>query len=133
MYRKDAFELEAAIGMYKSTNHRFRGITIFCRRDATISHNVAAASKRNAEREGPGSFRQSFRFDRSSLCRLVSLCAAIRASLRSGLGLPAWRPTAPSIFMLRQAVTGVEAGKIRRPRVKARMRPFGRRSLIRSG
>jgi hypothetical protein len=52
MYRKDAFELEAAIGMYKSTNHRFRGITIFRRRDATVSHNVAAASKRNAESEG---------------------------------------------------------------------------------
>lgn len=46
MYRKDAFEQEAAIGMWKSTNHRFRGITIFCRRNAPISHNVAAASRR---------------------------------------------------------------------------------------
>ncbi|MGA9868569.1 MAG: hypothetical protein WBQ75_19250 [Acetobacteraceae bacterium] len=46
MYRKDAFEQEAAIGMWKSTNHRFRGITIFCRRDAAVSHNVAAASRR---------------------------------------------------------------------------------------
>lgn len=34
MYRKDAFALEAAIGMWKSTNHRFRGITIFRRQDA---------------------------------------------------------------------------------------------------
>jgi hypothetical protein len=31
MYRKDAFEPEAVIGMWKSTNHRFRGITIFRR------------------------------------------------------------------------------------------------------
>ena len=32
MYRKDAFQVEATIGMWKSTNHRFRGITIFQRR-----------------------------------------------------------------------------------------------------
>ena len=31
MYRKDAFVVEATIGMWKSTNHRFRGITIFRR------------------------------------------------------------------------------------------------------
>lgn len=31
MYRKDAFAVDAAIGMWKSTNHRFRGITIFRR------------------------------------------------------------------------------------------------------
>jgi hypothetical protein len=49
MYRKDAFEQEAVIGMVKSTNHRFRVITVFRRRDAAISHNVAAAIKR---REG---------------------------------------------------------------------------------
>lgn len=46
MYRKDAFEQEAAIGMWKSTNHRFRGITIFRRRDAAMSHNVASAARR---------------------------------------------------------------------------------------
>jgi hypothetical protein len=33
MYRKDEWDIEAAIGMYKSTNHRFRGITIFRRRE----------------------------------------------------------------------------------------------------
>ncbi len=33
MYRKDAFDVEATIGMWKSTNHRFRGITIFRRRE----------------------------------------------------------------------------------------------------
>lgn len=32
MYRKDTFSVEATIGMWKSTNHRFRGITIFRRR-----------------------------------------------------------------------------------------------------
>lgn len=32
MYRKECFALEAAIGMWKSTNHRFRGITVFRRR-----------------------------------------------------------------------------------------------------
>ena len=48
MYRKDRFEQEAAIGMWKSTNHRFRGITIFGRRDAALSPNVAAAIKRKA-------------------------------------------------------------------------------------
>jgi hypothetical protein len=31
MYRKDIFAIDAAIGMWKSTNHRFRGITIFHR------------------------------------------------------------------------------------------------------
>lgn len=48
MYRKDAFEQEATISMWKSTYHRFRGITIFCRRDAAISHNVTAAINRKA-------------------------------------------------------------------------------------
>lgn len=33
MYRKDAFALEAVIGMVKSTNHRFRVICIFERKD----------------------------------------------------------------------------------------------------
>jgi hypothetical protein len=32
MYRKDAFDIEAVIGMVKSTNHRFRVITVFRRR-----------------------------------------------------------------------------------------------------
>jgi hypothetical protein len=46
MYRKDAFDQEGVIGMVKSTNHRFRVVTIFRRRDAEVSHNVAAAMKR---------------------------------------------------------------------------------------
>lgn len=32
MYRKDVFDIEAVIGMVKSTNHRFRVVTVFCRR-----------------------------------------------------------------------------------------------------
>ncbi len=32
MYRKDEWEIEAVIGMVKSTNHRFRVVTIFRRR-----------------------------------------------------------------------------------------------------
>jgi hypothetical protein len=34
MYRKDVFSIEAVIGMVKSTNHRFRVVTIFCRQPA---------------------------------------------------------------------------------------------------
>lgn len=34
MYRKDTYAMEAVIGMVKSTNHRFRVITVFQRRDA---------------------------------------------------------------------------------------------------
>ena len=51
MYRKDRFDQEGAIGMWKSTNHRFRGITIFRRRDAAVSSNVAAAMKRRSGAE----------------------------------------------------------------------------------
>lgn len=32
MYRKDMFNIEAVIGMVKSTNHRFRVVTVFGRR-----------------------------------------------------------------------------------------------------
>lgn len=51
MYRKDFFEQEAAIGMWKSTNHRFRGITIFGRRDAPMSGNTMAARRRRRMRD----------------------------------------------------------------------------------
>ena len=37
MYRKSCFDQEAVIGMWKSTNHRFRGITIFKRRSGSSS------------------------------------------------------------------------------------------------
>jgi hypothetical protein len=48
MYRKDTFAQEATIGMWKSTNHRFRGITIFRRRDAAVSGKVAASQRRRS-------------------------------------------------------------------------------------
>jgi hypothetical protein len=53
MYRKDAFDQEAVIGMVKSTNHRFRVVTVFRRRDAAISHNVATATKRREAARAP--------------------------------------------------------------------------------
>jgi hypothetical protein len=34
MFRKDEFRIEAVIGMVKSTNHRFRVVTIFCKANA---------------------------------------------------------------------------------------------------
>lgn len=37
MYRKDAFAIEAVIGMVKSTNHRFRVVTIFNRLAAALA------------------------------------------------------------------------------------------------
>ncbi|WP_428487739.1 hypothetical protein [Rhodopila sp.] len=41
MYRKDTFDVEAVIGMVKSTNHRFRVVTIF-RRRATAAQRYDA-------------------------------------------------------------------------------------------
>ena len=38
MYRKDQFCLDAVIGMVKSTNHRFRVVTVFKRHNAEVSH-----------------------------------------------------------------------------------------------
>jgi hypothetical protein len=37
MYRKDKFRIEAVIGMVKSTNHRFRVITVFRRVNSQLS------------------------------------------------------------------------------------------------
>jgi hypothetical protein len=36
MYRKDTFSIEAVIGMVKSTNHRFRVVTIFKRIEPVV-------------------------------------------------------------------------------------------------
>ncbi|MBV9938591.1 MAG: hypothetical protein JO150_08815 [Acidobacteriaceae bacterium] len=55
MYRKDAWAVEAVIGMVKSTNHRFRVITVFRRLEPTASDLAAGkkihnrASKRSLE------------------------------------------------------------------------------------
>jgi hypothetical protein len=39
MYRKDQFCLEAVIGMVKSTNHRFRVVTVFRRHNDKLRHS----------------------------------------------------------------------------------------------
>ena len=53
MYRKDAFAIDAVIGMVKSTNHRFRVVTIFRRLGQTIGDIPRKAardiSRTNAE------------------------------------------------------------------------------------
>lgn len=45
MYRKDAFAIEAVIGMVKSTNHRFRVVTIFRRVDERTGAKVSKPSR----------------------------------------------------------------------------------------
>jgi hypothetical protein len=50
MYRKDMFEQEAVIGMWKSTNHRFRGITIFRRLDPQGKATVGLKARKLAKR-----------------------------------------------------------------------------------
>jgi hypothetical protein len=50
MYRSDEWDIEAAIGMYKSTNHRFRGITIF-RRHARLSAAALEGSSSQSTRK----------------------------------------------------------------------------------
>ena len=39
MYRKDAFDVEAVIGMVKSTNHRFRVVTVFRKKSNVETEN----------------------------------------------------------------------------------------------
>jgi hypothetical protein len=60
MYRKDCFAIDAAIGMWKSTNHRFRGITIF-RRIETTAKDAKSSRKMALPIAGevdPGLFAQ---------------------------------------------------------------------------
>jgi hypothetical protein len=49
MYRKDAFAIEAVIGMVKSTNHRFRVVTVF-RRLGDAAHTGSSKPKKLAKR-----------------------------------------------------------------------------------
>ena len=49
MYRKDAFDVEAVIGMVKSTNHRFRVVTIFRKREAVFQERSAPLFDHAAE------------------------------------------------------------------------------------
>jgi hypothetical protein len=50
MYRKDAFAVDAVIGMVKSTNHRFRVITVFQRLD---NHAKAQQVGKRARERAP--------------------------------------------------------------------------------
>jgi hypothetical protein len=49
MYRKDAFAIDGVIGMVKSTNHRFRVVTIFRRLNTAVSDGPARRRKRMVE------------------------------------------------------------------------------------
>jgi hypothetical protein len=49
MYRKDAFAIDGVIGMVKSTNHRFRVVTIFRRLNSAASDGPARRKKRTVE------------------------------------------------------------------------------------
>ena len=51
MYRKDAFAVDAVIGMVKSTNHRFRVITVFRKLDGLVADSPSE-SKKLAEGSG---------------------------------------------------------------------------------
>jgi len=48
MYRKDEWSIEAVIGMVKSTNHRFRVVTVFRRLDGTCTDLLAQRSNKRA-------------------------------------------------------------------------------------
>ncbi|HVY16976.1 MAG TPA: hypothetical protein VHB27_17270 [Rhodopila sp.] len=50
MYRKDCFDVEAVIGMVKSTNHRFRVVTIFRRSDLNAAQAVESGGKKGTKR-----------------------------------------------------------------------------------
>lgn len=57
MYRKDAFAIEAVIGMVKSTNHRFRVVTIFDRLPTVLTTEKRSQPSGQGERtdDHPGS------------------------------------------------------------------------------
>jgi len=53
MYRKDAFAIDAVIGMVKSTNHRFRVVTIFRRLGAGAANERPLQSLNKGLSESP--------------------------------------------------------------------------------
>ena len=50
MHRKDAFAVDAVIGMVKSTNHRFRVVTIFRRADAALVSRTGSGGDKIKQR-----------------------------------------------------------------------------------
>lgn len=51
MYRKDAFAIDAVIGMVKSTNHRFRVVTVFRRLGLAATDARAPRPKKRLQQE----------------------------------------------------------------------------------
>jgi hypothetical protein len=66
MYRKDAFAVDAVIGMVKSTNHRFRVITVF-RRLGSVTSEAPSRRKKLARPAVEGLVRQNLEAPRSPL------------------------------------------------------------------
>jgi hypothetical protein len=52
MYRKDAFAIDAVIGMVKSTNYRFRVVTVFRRLDDGAVKPVSGQKTHKRVRQG---------------------------------------------------------------------------------
>lgn len=50
MYRKDEWAVEAVIGMVKSTNHRFRVVTIFRKLDRAATAHANSRGKKITQR-----------------------------------------------------------------------------------
>jgi hypothetical protein len=50
MYRKDVFDIDAVIGMVKSTNHRFRVVTVFRRRELALATCDASSGNKFKQR-----------------------------------------------------------------------------------
>jgi hypothetical protein len=53
MYRKDAFAIDAVVGMVKSTNHRFRVVTIFRRLGTSVGTDPRASATACTRVVGP--------------------------------------------------------------------------------
>ena len=54
MYRKDNFAVDAVIGMVKSTNHRFRVVTIFRRADSDVTAETRSGGNQFKQRSFEG-------------------------------------------------------------------------------
>jgi len=67
MYRKDAFDVEAVIGMVKSTNHRFRVITVFCRKGFPATHDATLGGNKGKKRTAEGLAQPALKATRAIL------------------------------------------------------------------
>ena len=67
MYRKDIFGIEAVIGMVKSTNHRFRVLTIFRRIEAVLIPSDVSGGNKVKQRTAKGLAQPTLKAARSVL------------------------------------------------------------------